>query len=198
MLSAVENFGLQTSTPTNLHVVKYSEQKREVVKELQIPSLKPYEEFSIEVPVIETGNAEYDLVFVDTQKATNFWNKVDETHYTVVYNGSWNTNKQGENIYLGTEKVAKEKGASVTFFFSGTQAQCFGNISKEMGSCDVFIDDTYIETVDCFFGADIHNTVIYQTPILPKGLHKLELRVTGKQYKEQEEGPVAIDAFSYR
>lgn len=198
LLSAVENFGLQTSTPTNLHLVKYSEQKREVVKEFQIPPLKPYEEFLIQVPVKETENVEYDLVFMDTQKATNFWNKIDDSHYTVVYRGSWNTNKQGKNIYLGTEQVAKEKGASATFFFFGTQAQCFGHISKEMGSCEVFIDDKYIETVDCFFGADIHNTVIYQTPILPKGLHKLELRVTGIQYKEKEEGPVAIDAFSYR
>lgn len=196
--SAVENFGLQTSSPVTLQLIEYSNQKRKVLKKMKVPALKPYETFAFEVPVGEKSNAEYEVVLIGTEKEINFWNKVDDSDYTVVYKGEWSTNRQGKNMYMGSEQVASTKRASASFFFTGTQAQCYGNISKQMGSCDVFIDDAYMETVDCFFGADIHNTVIYQTPVLPDGLHKLEIRVRDEHYKGNEKGPVAIDAFSYR
>lgn len=198
LVSAVENWGLKSSDSCTAKLFKLSEQKREVVKEFDVPALKPYEAFKIEFPVEEIENTEYEVVIVDLKRELNFWNKVDDTNYTVVFSGNWNKNKTGKDIYMRSEQVSSQKGASATFFFSGTQARCYGNISKLMGGCEIYIDDNYIEKIQCYFGADIHNTVIYQTEVLPEGLHKLELRVTGKHYKGNELGPVAIDAFSYR
>jgi len=97
---------------------------------------------------------------------------------------------------MGSERVSSEKGASATYFFSGTQARAYGHISRKMGSYEVYIDDNFVEKVDCYFGADLYNMIIYQTDVLSAGLHKLELRATGKHYKGNPEGPVSIDGFS--
>ena len=51
-----------------------------------------------------------------------------------------------------------------------------GHISRKMGSYEVYIDDNFVEKVDCYFGADLYNMIIYQTDVLSAGLHKLELR----------------------
>jgi hypothetical protein len=88
--------------------------------------------------------------------------------------------------------------AFVIFTFNGKQSRCYGCISKQLGSCDVFIDDEFIEKADCCFGADIPKTVFYQSPILPYGSFKLELRVTGEHFKNANEDPVSVDAFSYK
>lgn len=198
LVSAVENWGLKSSDPCKAMLVKSSEQKREILKEFDVPTLKPYEDFKLEVPVNTVGNAEFEVLILDSKKELNVWRKVDETHYTVVYNGDWITNEKGNDIYMNAEQVSHQKNASATFFFSGTQARCFGHISRDMGAFDVYIDDTFIEKVQCYFGADIHNSVIYQTEVLPDGLHKLELRIRGEHYKGKNKGPVAVDAFSYR
>ena len=122
---------------------------------------------------------------------------MDDNHYSIVFKGDWKKNKEGQNSYMESEQTTKEEGSSATFFFSGTQARCYGNISKQSGSFDVYLDDKYIERVDCYFGGDLHDVVIYQTEILPVGIHKLELRATGKHYKGNPETPVSIDAFSF-
>lgn len=198
LLTSVENFGLKNSSPCQVKIFRNYAQKREIIKELAIPSLEPYEEYKIEVSVNDNKNVEYEAMIINSKTEMSLWNKVDNSHYSIMYKGDWHTNKEGSDIYMGTEQVSTQKGASATFFFNGTQARCYGNLSKQMGTCEVYIDDNYMEEIDCFLGSDIHNLVLYQTPGLSLGLHKLELRVTGKQYRENDKGPVAIDAFSYR
>lgn len=198
LTTEVENFGLQVSTPTGLKIYKIRQQKRELVKQFEIPALAPYERFDIQYPVDSDEDTSFEVVLGSSGEDGVFWNKVDDNHYSVVYKGTWKQNTQGRNLYLGSEQTTSEKNASAAFFFHGSQAQCYGHISRQNGSYDVYIDDVYIERVDCYFGADLHNVVVYQTDVLPKGLHKLELRATGLHYKGKPEGPVTIDAFSYK
>ncbi|GEM_PF-1828485 len=190
----VENFGLKASNPVILKVYTYANEEWQVIKQLKIPALKPYEISKIEIPIKDVEGV-YEVRISDTN--TSFWNKVDDNHYTIVYKGNWNTNKEGQDIYLGSEQVTSQKGASVIFFFNGTQARCYGLISKNMGGFEVYVDDAYVENIDCYFKNPLHDSVIYQTEVLPLGLHKLELKATGKHYKGNPEGPVTIDAFSY-
>jgi len=198
IVTAVDNFGLKKSSPCKLLIYKNYDQKREKIKEFDVPSINPYGEIKFEVPVRDIKNVEYEAVIMNPKIKLNLWNKVDDSNYTAVYKGEWKEDKEGKDIYMGSERVSSQPGNAAIFFFTGIQARCYGHLSKEMGSCDVFIDNNYIETIDCYFSVNLHNFVLYQTKNLPYGLHKLELRVTGKHYKRAKKAPVAIDAFSYR
>ncbi|MEM0992029.1 MAG: glycoside hydrolase family protein [Bacteroidota bacterium] len=197
LITEVENFGLKASTPSTLTLFRYSNQEREQVKQFSIPSLKPYERFAINFDVEKKEGIKYEALITHNDEAVSLWNKVDDTHYSIVYRGDWQRNVEGQNLYMGSEQVTSNEGAAAIFFFFGTQARCYGNISKKMGSFEVYLDDVFIENIDCYFGADLHNTVIYQTDVIPVGLHKLELRARAKHYKGKPEGPVSIDAFSF-
>ncbi|CAZ95057.1 glycoside hydrolase family protein [Zobellia galactanivorans] len=197
LYTEVENFGLKKSAPCKLKIFKYFNQKRELLKQFDIKALKAYETYKIKFPVEGDARVEYEALLVSTEEETRFWNKVDDSDFSIVYKGNWSENKMGKSIYFGAEQVATDEGASAAFFFSGTQARCYGRISKEMGSFNVFIDDIFIEKIDCYFGVDLQNMIIYQTKTLPLGLHKLELVATGEHYKGNDKGPVTIDAFSY-
>ncbi|WP_111707275.1 glycoside hydrolase family protein [Lutibacter citreus] len=198
LTTVVENFGLKNSTPSKLNIYQYLNQKRNKIKEFEIPNLKPYESFAIEYPINTKDEAEYEIVILEDNYTNKLLNKVDDSHYSIIYNGNWTKNLNGKNIYKGSEQVSEQEGASAVYFFHGTQAKCYGNINKKMGSAEVYIDDNFIEKIDCYFGTNLHNVVIYETCTLPKGLHKLEIRVTGKHYKGNLTGPIAIDAFSYK
>ena len=201
LLSSVENYGLNNSDPCKLKVFEYTEAGRNLLKEFEVPALNPYQEFKIEIPLqcSNTDNRQYEAVIVESKGETAYWKIFDDTHDSITYSGNWNENREkGKNIFMGSEKVSIQKGSSVSFSFSGAQARCYGGLSKEMGSVDVFIDGSFVERVDCYFGAEIHNTVIYQTEVLPEGLHRLELRMTGEHHKDQTNPKVIIDAFSYK
>ncbi|MEM6641438.1 MAG: glycoside hydrolase family protein [Bacteroidota bacterium] len=197
LYTEVENFGLQASKPSKLKVFQISNQSRKVLKDYTIPALKPYEKFDISFPVKLTREASYEARIVDAAQKNKFWNKVDDSDTSVNYQGDWRESTERNDLYFGTEKITPSKGASVTYSFSGTQARCYGSIGKERGSFDVYIDDVFIERIDCFFGANLYNTVIYQTGILPSGIHKLELQATGQHYKGNPKGYVAVDGFSF-
>jgi hypothetical protein len=199
--SSVENYGLKDSEPCKLKVFELTEESRTLLNEFEIPAMKPYQEFKIEVPLqyTDTEIRQYEAVIIGSKEKITYWKTFDDSHYSIVYSGDWIENREtGKNIYMGSERISSRRDSSAAFFFSGSQARCYGSISKDMGSVDVYIDGIFIERVDCYFSAEIHNSVIYQTEILPDGLHKLELRVTGEHHKDQELVKVAIDAFSYK
>ena len=201
LVTAVENVGLQKSELVRLKVLEYTEEGRITLKEFEIPALKPYEEMKIEVPLqnSETLNRQFEAVIIDSKKKTTFWKKVDDRHHSINYSGEWKKHREaGKNIFMGSEQQSNQKGAKATFFFTGSQARCFGCVSKEMGGVDVFVDGSFIERIDGYFSNEIHNTVIYQTEVLPEGSHTLELRATGENYKGGDSSILTIDAFSYR
>ena len=199
LVSSVGNYGLNKSETCELKVFEYAGGNRRILKELEIPALNPYQEFKIEIPLqySDTDNRQYEAVIFDSEENPDYWKIFDDSHQSIVYSGNWIENREaGKNIHLGSEKISARQGSSAVFSFLGSQARCYGRISQEMGSADVFIDGSFIERVDCFFSAEIHNTVIYQTAVLPEGKHTLELRVTGEHHKDQDIALVAIDAFS--
>ncbi len=193
LYTVIENIGLHSSKACNVNIFSKQGNSRNLVNSYQIPKLSPYEQHKLYFTPKDTLS-EYEVI-IDTSSS---WNIVDDKHFSVSYTGTWEKNNIGENIYMGEEQISYDKGAAVSFFFNGTQARSIGNISKAMGMCDVYIDNQFVEKIDCFFGTDIHNTVIYQTPIMHKGLHKLELRITGEHFNEKKEAPIAVDAFSFR
>ena len=170
--------------PIRLKELEHTEGGRITLEEFEVPALKPYEEINIEVPLqnTETINRQFEAVIFDSRWKP-FWKKVDDRHYSISYSGNWTEHKEHKNIFMGAEQQSTQKGASATFFFTGSQARCYGCVSKEMGSVDVYIDDCFIERIDCYFSNEIHNTVIYHTEVLPEGLHRLELRATGKHIR---------------
>ncbi len=198
LITEVENFGLTPSKLSVLKIFKHSDQKQELVKQFVVPSLKPYEHFKINLAVEASEFTSYEARIITEDEEPQFWTKVDDNHHSITYKGVWKKSEMGQNRYLASEQVTSQAGASASYSFYGTQARAYGNISKKMGGFEVYVDGNYVENINCYFGADLHNVVMYQTERLPLGLHTLELRATGKHYKGNPTGPVSFDAFSFR
>ncbi len=193
----VENVGLKPSAKSKLKIFTHKQSSSKLLKTYNIPRLDSYESYKIEFPLKLESHVEYEATIVNKVSETSMWKKLDNTHKSIVFKGDWRGNTTGENIFMGSENTSHQVGASVIFNFKGTQAKCYGSISKKMGACDVYLDGKFIEEIDCFFGAAIYNTVIYKTPILEHGHHKLELKVNGKHFQKNELAPISIDAFSF-
>ena len=64
LITEVENFGLKESLPSKLKIIKHSNQKHEAISLFDIPVLKPYEVFKIELPVKNFDNSEYEAILI--------------------------------------------------------------------------------------------------------------------------------------
>lgn len=200
LVTSVENYGLDVSATSKVQIVEYTREGKKLIKESTVPVLKPYESYEVTVSldVSDFENRQFEAVIIETASENSGWNKVDDTHFSIVFDGNWkDTTIVNKNTFMGTEKLTREKNASVRFSFNGTQARCYGTIRKGMGIVDVMIDGQFVEKIDCMFGAEHHNTVIYQTKVLSDGPHTLTLRNTGDTFGGGQGGALAIDAFSH-
>lgn len=200
--TSIGNYGLTKSAPCSLEIIAYNNEKRTVLKQFKIPSLESYEELTLQVSLDNSKikKQHFEAIIITSKKEIPVWNKLDNNHSSVSYKGKWSegSNSNPKDRYMGTEKTSSNKGDSVLFSFNSTQAQCYGSIGKSTGIADVFIDGKYIETIDCYFKKTFPNTVIYQTEVLSKGNHTLELKVKGGENKKEKGTTIAIDAFSYK
>lgn len=199
LISSVENYGLKKSEPCKALVYELSENGRKLMKEFKVPIIEPYGLFELTLPVVGKVDKymRYEIVLVESGYHPDLWEKLDDSHPSITYKGNWRERSiEGEN-FMGSEKITGEKGASVTYTFTGTQARCYGYVDREMGSADVFVDGNFIERVNGY-SPRRYDVVVYETEVLPMGEHTLELRITGEHIKGWEMVDVSIDAFSYR
>lgn len=120
-----------------------------------------------------------DLVF-DKQSdvfATEGWS----------FKGGWanylNWEKKNQSKYSST------KGDEITFTFEGTGVSITGNWVKNGGKADVYVDNIFKRTIDCFFyyaKQEHENMNIYHILNLPEGKHTVKLVVQGEKNPESQ------------
>lgn len=120
-----------------------------------------------------------DLVF-DKQSdvfATEGWS----------FKGGWanylNWEKKNQSKYSST------KGDEITFTFEGTGVSITGNWVKNGGKADVYVDNIFKRTIDCFFyyaKQEHENMNIYHILNLPEGKHTVKLVVQGEKSPESQ------------
>lgn len=191
--SAIENCGLEESRAQSVLVYEYNSKGRQMIMELQVFPIKPYQKTYVAVALdgpASDGN-EYEVIIPGTPQ--EYWRMVNHIDPSVDFSGNWQDNaKADEDCFMNSEKVSETFGDSVTFTFHGTRARAYGRLGRQMGTCEVFVDGDYLETIRCNYAPNIH-VRLFQTPLLVQGKHTLEL----KKVKADFNGPVAIDSFSY-
>lgn len=140
----------------------------------------------------ENNDKQFEGISIESTKNSYKWNKVDDTHFSVVYDGVWkDIFPLHKDSYLGSEKFTKEKGATAQFLFYGTQARCFGVIGK--GVVIVKVDGHLVAKIESSDGDKKVNRIIYETSELSKEFHTITFENEG-----DFSGEFAIDAFAYK
>lgn len=122
-------------------------------------------------------------------------------HFT--FQNGW-TNETGPNFIGGTSKWAKA-GASFTLNFKGTKVYLLGTKDPNHGTADVYIDDTFVETIDTNAKPRALGQVIFESDDLEDGTHTLRLEVKNKAIGIESayvinnggKGMVELDANAY-
>ena len=94
------------------------------------------------------------------------------------FSNGW-TNETGPNFIGGTNKWANP-GASFTLEFEGSKVYLLGTKDPNHGTADIYIDDTFVETIDTNASARALGQMIFESDDLEDGSHTLRLEVKNK------------------
>jgi hypothetical protein len=190
--SKVENYGHSDSKPQQIYLcrnVKGSD-KRDLLKKITVPALKPYESFDIreQIPGSDKGKIEYQLIVAGSPQ--EYWKRVDVSDTSLKYEGQWETVHGTEGAFMNSEITTTKPGDRITFTFYGTRAIVYGRVSKtKVYTMNATLDGENLGPVRASFH-DYNSVKILQTPLLEEGRHTLFLENTGKS-------PVYINSFAY-
>jgi O-glycosyl hydrolase len=95
--------------------------------------------------------------------------------------------------YNGTTSYSGETDESVTVDFNGTQVEFHGMTSSDSGIGAVSIDGGPETPVDFFSSTRQGNVLLYTSPPLAPGTHRLKIRVTGTKSASASAHYISID-----
>jgi hypothetical protein len=95
----------------------------------------------------------------------------------------------------GSFAEARQRGASLTFAFTGTDVQILGRRAPSGGTADVFLDGRKQATVD-FYATGLRNSqIVFSRNGLAPGKHTVEVRVNGRKPAGSKGKWVRVEAF---
>lgn len=189
--SALENWGLTPSTPTEIELIRQTKERTEQLASLTMPGLKPYESKAISIEIENsTEPCEYELRIKGKNRRIDYMTKIDDSHASITFTGDWQE-IQHPDCFLGGQKESASIGDAVELTFDGVKVAVYGTIERNRGSYDVFIDGQFIEKIRSNWGGPVHRSILYRSPLLTPGKHSLKL----VKSKSEHMGPVTIDAF---
>lgn len=192
LTSKVENYGHSDSKPQQIYLcrnVKGSD-KRDLLKKIEIPALKPYKSFDIreEIPAFDKSKLEYQLIVPGSPQ--EYWRRVDVSDANLKYQGDWKTVEGTEGTFMNSEITSKKPGDRIAFTFHGSRAIVYGRVSKRGAYTMIAtLDGENLGPILASFH-DSNSVKILQTPLLKEGKHALILENSGKS-------PVYINSFAY-
>jgi hypothetical protein len=192
LTSKVENYGHSDSEPQEILLYKNvkGSDKREVVKKIKVPRLKPYAVFDLreELSEFDKDKIEYQLIVPGSPR--EYWRRVDISDPRLKYEGDWKTVKGTEGAFMNAEITSVNPGDRINFTFEGTRAIVYGRVLKQGAyTMQATLDGEALGPVRAAFH-NYNSVKILQTPLLNDGRHTLVLENTGKN-------PVFINSFAY-
>jgi exopolysaccharide biosynthesis protein len=115
---------------------------------------------------------------------------VQESDASIKYSGTWKR-QTGSTYYAGATRSATTAGPRATFAFSGSDVAWVATIGPDRGSARVYLDGSYVETVNLQAPARASRRVVYRAGWPTVGGHTLEIRPSGTAGHPR----VDIDAF---
>lgn len=98
---------------------------------------------------------------------------VDDRDSSLVYTGTW-TDDSGSNFHNGTARYTSAADASVSFTFTGTAIQWYGQNDTNFGTANVYIDDVLMDTVNVN-GTMTAQKLLYSKTDLTQGSHTIRI-----------------------
>ncbi|KAI0664680.1 copper radical oxidase [Cubamyces menziesii] len=110
------------------------------------------------------------------------------------YTGTWSESFSSAYVQKSIRSTS-EAGAAMTFTFTGTGIEWFGNQDKRHGVAQVFIDGKPIQEVDAFNEASRKQQRIFWVFDLPQGKHTIKIVNTGQKSTVSSGTIVDVDAL---
>jgi hypothetical protein len=115
--------------------------------------------------------------------------RVDDSQSSVTWAGSWSTAALSSYI-AGKTHWTNANGATAKITFSGTQIAWVGPVGPTRGQAKVYLDGTYLKTVDLKASSFQARKLLFATSV-GSGQHVLTIRGSGTSGRPT----VAVDAF---
>jgi galactosylceramidase len=132
---------------------------------------------------------------ISVRKTGRQWNVINQidssitwVEYWWYYAGSWFFN--GDCSYTSTTN------ASATFPFSGVAGRVIGTKRSDCGILDVYVDDVYKTSVDCYSETEDNGQILYETEDLSSGNHTIKVVVTGQKNAASSNPQIILGGFS--
>lgn len=139
---------------------------------------------------------QYDNLSVAPAGPQDVWTKLDDTDATLNWSSNW-WNWYSSEYYGGGCKFTEVVGASVEFPFTGRAGRVIGLKRNDLGLIDIYVDDVYETSVDCYSSDTLYQTVLYETDLLSSEEYTIRIEVTGEQNPESTGFEIVLDAFAY-
>ena len=112
---------------------------------------------------------------------------VDDRDASLIYSGTWH-NDSSSTFLNGTARYTSDTNASVSFTFTGTAIQWYGQNDTNFGTAKVYIDGILAETVNVS-GPMISQKLLFSRTGLPAGEHTILVVCTS--------ATIDVDYFAY-
>ncbi|KAI9069103.1 copper radical oxidase [Trametes sanguinea] len=110
------------------------------------------------------------------------------------YTGTWSESFSSAYVQK-TMRSSSEEGAAMTFTFSGTGVEWFGNQDKRHGIATVFVDGKPVQDVDTYNPSSMKQQRLFWTYSLPQGKHTLKIVNSGKKQEHSTGMLIDVDAL---
>lgn len=118
----------------------------------------------------------------------------DSSSPLVKYSGKWSDSFNAAYVHKGL-RWTSHTNASVSFTFTGTGIEWFGNTGKSHGITDVYIDGSLVESVDAWASVRNRQQRIFWKFDLPYGKHTIKLLNSGTRPGSSRNTVSDLDAF---
>lgn len=119
--------------------------------------------------------------------------KIGTVPGSFAYAGSWSTSTGAAGKYQGDDHYSSTTASSYTFRFYGQQAALYGAMAPHHGQGSVRIDGGTAVTIDQYAGARQDNVLLYVTPLLARGSHRVTVTVKGTHHPASTGNTITID-----
>jgi len=126
----------------------------------------------------------------------NLWTRVDDTNESLTWSSGWLPWEQSD-YYGGSCVFTKTAGDTVEFPFYGKIGRVIGLLRNDLGLMDIYVDDVFQETIDCYSSTTQYQPISYETDILQLDNHTIRVEVKGQKNPSSSDTWIVLDAFAY-
>jgi len=137
--------------------------------------------------------SQYDNLSV--KPAGNNWDVINQSDSSVSYTGTW-WYYAASWFMFGDCKYSSITNASATYPFYGRVGRVWGTLRDDCGYMDVYVDNIYQTTIDCYDSSGIYGTILYETNELDLDNHTIKAVVKGEKNPGSSDDTIILEAFS--